>query len=216
VSCPHQPGPAWLVDGRHPGDARPTGTWGLMDQARFVGRTAWSLDRLFQLLGAWAAEPGCDETALAYAVVARQLAWHTQLLLERLPVLATVDPGDLLVPAPAWSAALEALAELSPEPVVARLSGLARGVLPRLRVELAWAIGEAGVDGPLARVLRHLQLDLDPAQLALEALCQRHLVDPAARRAATFAVDLVEGAFLGEAPAPVGPEATDQPARRDS
>ncbi|MCK4177130.1 hypothetical protein [Aciditerrimonas ferrireducens] len=195
-ACPHRPGPPWLVGGLHPGDAQPTGTWPLAEQARFVGRTAWTLDRLFQVVGAFAADPVCDETAVAYAALARELAWHAQLLLERLPVLATLDPADLLVPDPRWAVALDGLAALPPAPAVARLAGLARGVLPRLRVELAWALGAAGADGPLVRALRHVLVDLDPAHLVFEALCQRHQLDRASAEVAAGAQARVEAGFL--------------------
>jgi hypothetical protein len=206
-ACAHRPGPPWLVGGLHPGDAQPTGTWPLTEQARFVGTTTWTLDRLFGILGAFATDPVCDETALAYAALARALAWHVQLLLERLPVLATLDPADLLVADPRWDAALEALAALPADPAVARLAGVARGVLPRLRVELAFALGAAGADGPLVRALRHVLVDLDPAHLALEALCQRHLLDQAAAEGAARAQARVEAGFVprGAASVPGGP-----------
>lgn len=89
-------------------------TLGLFAAARRHGAYTWAERRLFALTGSWAAAPGLPDVARVHLFEASaQHAWHAELWAARLPVLAGVDPDELVQPADAGAAALLDALEVS-------------------------------------------------------------------------------------------------------
>lgn len=181
--CRRSHGTVWLVDGSSPGDAglpaTPGPDDGLLGAGRVVGAARWVAIELFAAVGAWAADDACPAAAVAFAVAARQFAWHADLLADRLPVLAGVDPAALTVAPAGWEALGEVLAVDGTED---RLVVLGRIVLPRLVVARArWLSRTGSADAALRRALRLVLADEQQTWVSVEALALDHGVDdPAA------------------------------------
>ncbi|HEX3946612.1 MAG TPA: hypothetical protein VHW47_02855 [Acidimicrobiales bacterium] len=161
----------------------------LEQAASLVGAYRWAEHRLFELTGAWAAEPAPPGVQVHLDEVSAQHGWHAQLWADRLPVLDWFDPATVTLPAgPAAGPLLEALAALPADPVD-RLAGLYRVVVPRLLVgydrHLARAVPVA--DAPVIRALRLVRRDEVASWRAGEALLQG-LLGEAGRAAAAARV----------------------------
>ena len=131
--------------------------------------------RLFEVLGAFAAAEPVAEAAVLFDALSQQHAWHAGLLAEQVPLVpATGEAGS----APEPAAALDGLARLEGAP--ARLAGLARVVLPRAVAGYRRHLGAAreAADAPVARALRLVARDEVEAQLGAEALLESLLAGP--------------------------------------
>ncbi len=147
--------------------------------ARLSGAYRWIEQRLFEMTGAWSGDPGDPAVQLFFFEHSRQHAWHAELWADRLPVLDGIDHAALTrPPSEAVEQMLASIADLGPDPAVARLAGLCRVVLPRLIVsyEVHLERTAPGVDGPTRRALRLVRRDEIDQWLAGERLVQELLV----------------------------------------
>lgn len=183
--CTAEHGGWWLVDGTVPGDvglpgaappdgARPGGAawW-----ATALGGARWVEHALFEGVGRWAAGDPCPQAAALFGVLSLAFARHADLLADRLPVRAGVDPGDLTVPPAGWEDLPGALAVPADDAVATgrRAVLLARGVLPAMLVRYARWLASTGVsEAPVRVALRGILEDERHAWLAVEALAQEH------------------------------------------
>jgi hypothetical protein len=146
--------------------------------------------RLFEVLGAWAADAEPTPVRLMFDRHSRHCAWRADLWWNRLPVLADVERASLSIPAwPAFAQVVEQLTQLT-EPVD-RLAGAYRVALPR-----TWAayrshrqLATEPADGSVLRTLEIVSTDLAADWQEGEAALQAALTDSAAvaRSAATVA-----------------------------
>lgn len=153
----------------------------LHDAGARHGAFGWTEQRLFALTGAWAAVPGpADDARLSLFEWSAQHAWHAQLWVDRLPVLAGVDREGLVrPPSDALETALEVLAPpASADGAVGGvraggfLAALSKVVLPGL-LDAYRAHGRRLVpvaDRPAARALTLVVRDETDELTALEAL----------------------------------------------
>lgn len=195
AACGSDHGGWWLVDGTVPGDvglpgaspeggARPgdAASWGVA-----LGGARWVEHTLFEGVGRWAGDDPCPAAAALFGVLSLAFARHADLLADRLPVRAGVDPGELTAPPPGWAGLPGALAVPADAGAATgrRAAVLARGVLPALAVRYARWLAATGVsEAPVRAALRTVLADQRHAWLAVEALAQDHAVpdgDPAAR-----------------------------------
>lgn len=129
--------------------------------------------RLFEVLGAFAAAEVVPEAAVLFDALSQQHAWHAGLFAEQVPLLPSPAgapaPGD---PAPGALTALDRLGRLDGAP--ARLAGLARVVLPRAVAGYRRHLGAARSpsDAPVARALRLVARDEVEALLEAEQLLE--------------------------------------------
>ncbi|MDE3085465.1 MAG: hypothetical protein KGJ77_01760 [Acidobacteriota bacterium] len=129
-------------------------------------------DRLFEVLGGFAAAEAVPEAAVLFDALSQQHAWHAGLFAEQVPLVpGTPPPGAPAAGAPA-AATLDRLAGLEGAP--ARLAGLARVVLPRAVAGYRRHLGavRAPPDAPVARALRLVVRDEVEALLGAEALLE--------------------------------------------
>jgi hypothetical protein len=144
--------------------------------AERCGHYAWTEDRLFQLTGAWSAEPGETTAEITVRLSAMSTA-HAVLAAgwgDRLPVRAGVDREALVVAPPGPLA--DALAHLgaAPSPRLG-LAGLVTVVLPRVlasyRDHLADAspVSEAPVRAVLEAAVRSMEGEISVGRGLLEA-----------------------------------------------
>ena len=66
--------------------------------ATLLGAYRWTEHRLFELTGAWAAEPAPPAVRVHFDVVSGEHAWHAELWAARLPVLDWFDPDAVTGP----------------------------------------------------------------------------------------------------------------------
>lgn len=171
--------------------------------ATLVGAYRWAEHRLFELTGAWAAEPSPPAVQVHLDEVSAQHAWHAELWADRLPVLDWFDPDSVTVPFGAAGPLFDALADLA-EPV-RRLAGLYRVVVPRLVAGYDHHLARTvpATDGPVIRALRLVGRDEVDAWRAGEARLQALLTSPADASAAADAqreleaVVVASGAQIG-------------------
>lgn len=174
-----------------------------MAWGRAIGGARWVEHALFEVVGRWSADDPCPAAATLFAVLAPELAGHAALLADRLPVLAGVDPDELTVAPPGWTALTTAL---DTAPSLARLAGLGRVVLPRLCVRYAQWLGSCGPsEASLRRALRGILADERHAWLAVEAVAEDLISDGTDAAAAARHVAELEACLLPSGP--VGPDA---------
>ncbi|HEY1734162.1 MAG TPA: hypothetical protein VGG23_06935, partial [Acidimicrobiales bacterium] len=152
--------------------------------ATLVGAYRWAEHRLFELTGAWAAEPSPPAVQVHLDEVSAQHAWHAELWADRLPVLDWFDPDSVTVPSGSAGPLFDALAGLA-EPV-RRLAGLYRVVVPRLVAGYDHHLARTvpATDGPVIRALRLVGRDEVDGWRAGEARLQTLLSSPADASAA--------------------------------
>ncbi|HAM03463.1 MAG TPA: hypothetical protein DCQ30_14745 [Acidimicrobiaceae bacterium] len=155
----------------HTEDSAPgEGGWiGIEESARLLGAYAWVEGRLFDVLGALAADEPSDRLAVLLDSSSQEHAWHAELLAEHIPLLPGTSP-DAFVTAPGPEAA-EVLDRLGRLPGGAqRAAALARVVLPRLEAGYRRHFFRASPmsDGPVRRALRLVLSDEVEARLEME------------------------------------------------
>jgi hypothetical protein len=155
--------------------------------ATLVGAYRWAERRLFELTGAWAAEPAPPAVQVHLDEVSVQHAWHAELWADRLPVLDWFDPDAVTGPLGLAGPLFDTLADLTGP--VPRLAGLYRVVVPRLLAgydrHLARAVPVT--DGPVVRALRLVRRDEVDSWRAGEALLQGLVTSPVEAAAAAAA-----------------------------
>ena len=158
--------------------------------------------RLFELTGAWAADPGADPSLrVPLDAWSAEHAWHAELWADRLPVLSVVDAQALVeLPGPL----AEVLGELEAATPIGRLAGLARVVLPRLVTSYArhLEVSPVASEAPVRRALRLVLSDETEAWAAGEALLEARLTSPEQVGEAGSAVVSLESGLVG---AGIGP-----------
>ena len=181
---------------RSPGQAQGGADWvGIAATAGLLEAYGAVEQRLFEVLGGFAAGEPVPEAAVLFDALSQQHAWHAALFAEQVPVVPGAEAAG---PGPGALAALDALAGLEGAP--ARLAGLARVVLPRAvagyRRHLTAARGPSAA--PVARALRLVVRDEVEALLQAEALLEALLAADGA--AALEAAGALEGPLLGGGP----------------
>jgi hypothetical protein len=153
------------------------GAWSTLDeQGRWLGSACWTARRLFEVVGQWSADEPCAPTAVLFSVAARLFAGHHDHLVERLPVLATVDPADLVTPPAGWARLCDELA--AERQTLARLVGLARIVLPAMTVGHGRFLAEAGIAAaPVRWAVRHCFAECQATWTTVEAALIDHVTD---------------------------------------
>jgi hypothetical protein len=167
--------------------------------AELVGEYRWIESALFRLLGAWVADMPVAAVQVHLDAQGMRHAWHAELLGDRLPVLAGVDPDVLTRPSPATTALFAALEgvevpvegpgsswppadrDRAPRPgALPRLAGLYRVVLPRMVTTYTRHLRVVApvADAPLQRALRLVLRDEVEDWLAGERLVQRLVTRP--------------------------------------
>jgi len=189
-------------DGPLDGDDGWTGVFPAMPLGRtaeLVGEYRWIEATLYRLLGSWVADMPVAGLQVHLDAQSMRHAWHAELLGDRLPVLAGVDPDGLTRPSTASAALFGALdgVEVVPEgpgstwpagdtgPVprvgaLPRLAGLYRVVLPRLVTSYSRHLRVLApvADAPLQRALRLVLRDEVEDWMAGERLVQRLMTRP--------------------------------------
>jgi len=122
--------------------------------ASLVGGYRWIEQRLFELLGAWAAEATRPELRAHLDEQSARHAWHASLWADRLPVRDGVSADELTV-APAVAARVLAVLDESRSETAPLMAGLYRVVLPRLVTGYTRHLGATAPvsDGPVIRAL---------------------------------------------------------------
>ncbi|HUY63784.1 MAG TPA: hypothetical protein VMV14_04635 [Acidimicrobiales bacterium] len=141
--------------------------------ARLLGAYAWSERRLFEALGAWAADEVSAAAAVLFDAQSQQHAWHAALFEERLPLLAHLPAGDVIAPpSPEVGRAMDGLGAMAG--TLVRLATMARLVLPRLVAGYrAHLLATAAItDAPVVRALRLVLRDEVEAWVEAESLVQ--------------------------------------------
>lgn len=187
--------------GTGPPVSRTDGVPGIEESARLLGAYAWIEGRLFEVLGALAADEPLAPAAVLFDAASQHHAWHSALFSERLPLLPGVEPSALSrSPGRAVSDALDRLAACTDS--AGRLAVLARVLLPRLVTGYRRHLARARMwsDAPVIRALRLVLRDEVEAQLDAEALLEAHMAGPAGGVAAMAAVAEVEGLLAGCGP----------------
>jgi hypothetical protein len=88
----------------------------LDETGRWVGAQAWVELRLFEAVGGWVATTPEPEAKARFAAWSRHHAWHAELWLAHRPVVAGLDPDDLVAaPDDGTAAALALLAAPGPQ-----------------------------------------------------------------------------------------------------
>lgn len=70
----------------------------LFAQARTIGESCWLERAMFTMLGRWSTTESEAAIIVVLADHSRRHAWHSEVLFERLPELADVDPNDFITP----------------------------------------------------------------------------------------------------------------------
>lgn len=180
-----------------------------------VHRLGWRIERyrslderLAELVGGWATDPGDGTIAEYCATLSERLAWHAELWAARHPEAAQTATGRAAAqddspdggPDAPWRATMSRLTDelAAVTTSVARLSALSRVVLPRLvgahRAHLAAT--DARLDAPTVRTLTLVLRDLQDAWRDGEVLLQQRLDDAAAVAAAAAVLAAVETRWL--------------------
>ena len=146
---------------------------GIEESARLLGAYAWVEGRLFEVLGALAADESSGRLAVLLDSSSQQHAWHAELFAEHIPLLPGTDPEAFVIaPGPEAAEVLDRLGKL---PAGApRAAALARVVLPRLVAGYRRHFFRASPisDGPARRVLRLVLSDEVDAQLEMEEVLE--------------------------------------------
>ncbi len=128
--------------------------------ASLVGGYRWIEQRLFELLGAWAAAATRPELRVHLDEQSARHAWHASLWADRLPVRDGVSADGLTV-APPVAARVLAVLDESRSATLPLMAGLYRVVLPRLVTGYTRHLGATAPvsDGPVIRALRLVLMD---------------------------------------------------------
>lgn len=147
--------------------------------AALVGGYRWIEQRLFELLGGWAAGATRPELRVHLDQQSARHAWHASLWADRLPVRDGVSADELTV-APAVAARVLDGLDGSGSEGAPLLAGLYRVVLPRLVTGYRCHLGATAPvsDGPVIRALRLVLTDEIEDWHAGERLVQSLLVRP--------------------------------------
>ena len=139
------------------------------ESATLAGGFRWCELALWRTCSTWAPTTPVPAAAVCLDVLASHAAWRAEQWWARLPVLASVDRDDLVVPPPGW-AALIAATEGSEgaghadalHGATGRLAVVSRVLLARLAAGYAAAqVGAQGpAAGPLARTLGQVVADV--------------------------------------------------------
>lgn len=158
-----------------------------------IGNYVWFEQRLYEVLGGWAATTTTDDPGVKvwFAEVAKHHAWHAELWSRRLPQVRGLDAVSVTdAPSPAVERFVAELADTSP--TVDRLVGLMRVALPRLIValdehrDLAMPVADRSV----IRTIRVVRDDLVDDWATGELLLQRAIAaGPDVERAGRAQID---------------------------
>ncbi|HXA34243.1 MAG TPA: hypothetical protein VNV87_18470 [Acidimicrobiales bacterium] len=159
------------------GEAR--GSLPLAVTASLVGGYRWIEQRLFELLGGWAAEATSAELRMHLDAQSARHAWHASLWADRLPVRDGVSADELTVAAAAAARVLAVLDGSRSEPAPL-MAGLYRVVLPRLVTGYTLHLGATAPvsDAPVIRALHLVLTDEIEDWHAGERLVQGLLTRP--------------------------------------
>lgn len=162
------------LDGGHARQSLP-----LAVTASLVGGYRWIEQRLFELLGGWAAEATRPELRVHLDEQSARHAWHASLWADRLPVRDGVSADELTV-APAVAARVLVVLDESGSETASLMAGLYRVVLPRLVTGYTRHLGSTAPvsDGPVIRALRLVLTDEIEDWHAGERLVQGLLTRP--------------------------------------
>jgi hypothetical protein len=148
--------------------------------ARVVGELHWTVSRLFEVLGLWAAEADRPDIAVSMATSSRHLGWHAGDLEELLPDSVLLEGEARSEPhAPGLDPTLDAIRAIPGS--VERLAVAHRVLLARVAARCV-AVERASAshtDAALARVLAFLLADLRRDRDDGEALLGRLVTDVA-------------------------------------
>jgi hypothetical protein len=130
----------------------------ITELARRAARFEWVERRLFEVVGAWAADESNADAVRLFAAQARHHAWRASMWSELAPVLHDGDPSALAIPSAA-AEALEALA--STAATVDRVTALGEIVLPNVVRTYERELADANEvsDAPVMRALQLLSQD---------------------------------------------------------
>jgi hypothetical protein len=168
---------------------------GLVESARTLGATRWTELRCFELVGAWAADPGPAELRVLFTTLSGHHAWRADLVRSRLPVAADLAADVVTIADPGAAALVEALRGLSVDGI-ARLAALARVALPRLAGTYGdMAAASAGPSDAMGRIVRVARDDAAADWHRAAGALARHLVDGDAVERAGQAVVVVDTAL---------------------
>jgi hypothetical protein len=174
-------------------DRRDDGDWcrplPLHVTASLVGGYRWIEQRLFELLGGWAAEATRPELRVHLDAQCARHAWHASMWADRLPVRDGVSADELTVAPVAAARVFDVLDQPgsdAPGPDAAGsettqlLAGLYRVVLPRLVTGYSDHLRATAPvsDGPVIRALRLVLTDEIEDWHAGERLVQGLLIRP--------------------------------------
>jgi len=135
-----------------------------------VGALAATGERLFALVGGWAAEAAADPLTVHFATVAHELGEHAVWWREVLPESVLLEPEAALVVPPRWETALAVLGPLADDPT--RTAALHLLVLPSLLVDTsAVPDGERFVRRVRDRVLADLTDAVVAGGTVVAAVC---------------------------------------------
>jgi hypothetical protein len=157
--------------------------------ASLVGGYRWIEQRLFELLGGWAAEATRPELRVHLDAQSVRHAWHASMWADRLPVRDGVSADELTVAPPAAARVLDVLgqpasdatgAETTGSETTQQLAALYRVVLPRLVTGYSDHLRASAPvsDGPVIRALRLVLTDEIEDWHAGERLVQGLLIRP--------------------------------------
>ncbi|HEY2564846.1 MAG TPA: hypothetical protein VGI44_14115 [Acidimicrobiales bacterium] len=178
--------------------ARDSGEWRqplpLHVTASLVGGYRWIEQRLFELLGGWAAEATRPELRVHLDAQSVRHAWHASMWADRLPVRDGVSADELTVAPSAAARVLDVLgqpasgatgaettgSETTGSETTQQLAALYRVVLPRLVTGYSDHLRASAPvsDGPVIRALRLVLTDEIEDWHAGERLVQGLLVRP--------------------------------------
>jgi hypothetical protein len=173
---------------------------GLHDRARRVGEWVWLERRTFEVMGRWA---GTSDPAsgVLFGEMSRRHGWHSEVLFDRLPELASVDADALVrAPGPATEALFEALDASAS--TLDRLVGAYRVLVPTLVGEYRSTVATLSpvAEASLARWLGIVVRDDVEEWCRGDAELRAALVDDDAVRAAgarQVELDLLAAASAG-------------------
>jgi hypothetical protein len=152
--------------------------------ASLVGGYRWIEQRLFELLGGWAAEATRPELRVHLDAQSARHAWHASMWADRLPVRDGVSIDELTVAPAAAARVFDVIGQAGSETTGANtrllLAGLYRVVLPRLVTGYSDHLGATAPvsDGPVIRVLRLVLTDEIEDWHTGERLVQGLLIRP--------------------------------------
>ncbi|MGB3411945.1 MAG: hypothetical protein WBA45_12205 [Microthrixaceae bacterium] len=144
-----------------------------MESSKRFGMYSWVERRMFQILGAWAADGSKPRLTVMFDDHSRRHWWHSTIWFDRLPELANVDADGLVrTPSPELAALLDEVAEMTDtlerltvgyQVVVTQLEATYRDELNRLD-----RVGNASARHWLGFILQNLSEELAEAQSELD------------------------------------------------